>query len=284
MARTIQQIQSQIIDSILATQLGALLTSQSTTAIWRQFVYVVSVAIWAFENILDNFRVEIEERIQETRVHNAKWYREKALDFQYGFALGESDVYDNTGVDDAAVAASKIIANAAVIRLVQNGYGIVRIKLVKMIGGELVPLSQGELTAFRAYMNIVADAGTTVVATSGEADLLKAQIDVYFDPQVLSSTGARLDGSNDNPVGSGIDAYLKSQEFNGRLIRRQMENALESIEGVVVPKIVNLWTKYGSYEYDTTGIQSVGLVNEMRTPDSGYLKLDELHVNWIPID
>lgn len=287
MARSVQEIQAQIISTIQATpELAVKLTSTSMSAIWRQFTYVVAVAHQTIESLWDAFRIEIDERIAQTRVHNRKWYKGKALDFQFGFTLGESDVYDNTGYTDEEIAASKIIANAAVLRLVQNGYGIVRIKAVKKVNDELAPLTEDEITAFRAYWDVVADAGTTVVATTGEADQLKARIDIYFDPQVLSSTGARLDGTDDSPVINGIKAFLKSQEFDGKLIRRQLENHLETIPGVVVPKIVDLWTKYGNYGYDTVGIQSVGIVDEMRTPDSGYLKLDEIEslIEFIPIE
>lgn len=255
--------------------------STSNVANWRLWVYINASAQQNQEQLWDVFAAEIEARIKSTRVHNETWYRDKALAYQHGFALGESDVYDNTGYTNEQIQASKIIANAAVVKLQQNGYGIIRIKVVKKVDNELVPLTPEELAGFKAYMNIVGDAGTTVTSTSADADLLKIQIDVYYDATVLSASGARLDGTDANPLSNGIEAYLKSQVFNGRLIRRKLENHIEAIPGVVVPKIRAMWTKYGTYGYETTGIQNVGIIDEIRTPDSGYLKLDELTVNWI---
>lgn len=281
MARSLQQIQSQIYESIAASpELSAKLTSTSNTAVWRLWVYVVAFVLFIHESLWDVHAQELEERIAATRVHNQKWYRDIALNYQHGYALNDSDVYDNSGLTDEQIAASKIIANAAVVKLNQNGYGVLRIKVVKLSGDEYAPLTIEELTGFKAYMNLVADAGTTIVATSTDADLLKAEIDIYYNPQVLSPTGARLDGTDDEPVQNAIRAYLKSQQFNGRLVRRYLEDHIQTVPGVLIPNIVKLWTKYGSYNYEDD-VANVGLVNEIRTPDSGYLKLDEITINWI---
>ncbi|MCH4829433.1 hypothetical protein [Flavobacterium columnare] len=51
--------------------------------------------------------------------------------------------------------------------MVINGYGVLRMKVVRMVGNELAPLTPEQLTAFSAYMNLVSDAGTTIIPSTG---------------------------------------------------------------------------------------------------------------------
>lgn len=299
MARTINDIQETILTAIQQTpELTALevLTAQeqiitdadstSKVAVWRLWVWVFSFAQFIQEQYWEIFRAEIETRIAQSRIHNPKWYREKALEFLFGVPLvQDKDYYDLSVLTPQQIATAKIISNAAPVRIVQNGYGTLRLKVVRTVNGEYAPLTQQQLVALNIYFNEnVADAGTVVNATTGDADLLKLKLDIYYNGLVLSADGSRLDGTDATPVINQINNYLKSIKFNGSLILDRLEKEIGKIEGVDIAKIDKAYSKYGTYNYTDTGIQNVGLINEIRPADAGYMKLDvsESLINYIP--
>lgn len=248
---------------------------------------IIAFAIWVHESLWDIFKAENEAEMAKQKVHSKQWYRQKALDFQYGFSvIPGTDQFDNTGKSEDEIEGSKIVAQAACIKMISSsGYGILRVKAAKLVGAELEQLSEPELSALRYYfMRHAADAGTQLKVTSGPADLLKLKIDVYFDPLVLSSNGERLDGSGSTPVVDAIKSYLKSLDFNGSLIIGTLENAIRSVHGVSEETVIKeAFSKYGSYTYYTENVQNVGKIDAIRVADSGYMKLDEaeLIINYL---
>ncbi|MCH4831220.1 hypothetical protein E5F92_000410 [Flavobacterium columnare] len=157
------------------------LNNTSKMSIWRLWVFVFASVMSIEEQLWDAFKIEIEKIIAASRVHTRLWYRDKALNYLHGLQLGETDVYDTTGLSDDDIKNRRIIANAAPVKMVINGYGVLRMKVVRMVGNELAPLTPEQLTAFSAYMNLVSDAGTTIIPSTGPADLLKLKMDVYYD-------------------------------------------------------------------------------------------------------
>jgi hypothetical protein len=300
MARTINNIQNEILTArntaaelsaleVLTTSEQTILNANSTSkvAIWRLWVWIFAFGQYVLEQYWETFKIEIEKRIAESRIHTPKWYREKALDFLYGVSLvQDKDYYDLTLLTDAQISTAKVISNAASVRVVQNGYGTLRLKVVRTVGGEYAPVLSEHLTALNVYFNNhIADAGTVVNVTTGEADLLKLKLDIYYDPLILGADGSRLDGTNATPVITQTKDFLKSIDFeNGKLVLTYLTDKLQIIHGVVLPVVKEAYSKYGTYDYTTTGIQNVGVINEIRIADAGYMKLDEseLLINYIP--
>jgi len=300
MARTINDIQNEILTArntaaelsaleVLTTSEQTILNanSNSKVAIWRLWVWIFAFGQFVLEQYWDAFRIEIEKRIAASRIHTPKWYREKALAFLYGVPLvQDTDYYDLNLLTPAEIANAKIISNAASVRVVQNGYGTLRMKVVRTVGGTYAPVLPEHLNALDVYFNNhIADAGTVVNVTTGEADLLKLKVDIYYDPLILGADGSRLDGTSATPIITEIKTYLQSIDFeNGKIVLTYLTDKLQKVEGVVLPVIKEAFSKYGLYDYTTTGIQNVGVINEIRIADAGYLKLDEseLLINYIP--
>jgi hypothetical protein len=300
MARTINDIQKEI---LLARQSNANLSalevltdseqnilqadSSSKVGIWRLWVFIFAYAQFLQEQYWAIFKTEIETRIAQSRIHTPKWYREKALNFLYGIALvQDKDYYDTSSLTSQQIADAKIVSNAASVRVVQNGYGTLRMKVVRLVGGEYAPVLPQHLIALNTYFNShIADAGTVVTVTTGNADLLKLKLDIYYDPLLLGADGSRLDGTDATPVITKISDYLKSIDFeNGSLILTYLTDNLQKVPGIKLPVVREAYSKYGSYDYNTTGVQNVGVINEIRVADAGYMKLDltELLINYIP--
>lgn len=286
--RTLNEIQTSILDKKETTaSLGALevltedeqqtlsnLNSNSKVAIWRLWVFIQAFAIWLHEGIFETHKTEIEELIALNKIHTARWYRGKALLFQFGFDLfGETDYYNNEGIDEALVIDSKIVKQASVEEIA----GKLRIKVAKEDNSEnLAPLNETEVFAFRQYMELVKDAGTRLQIISRDPDDLKLELDIYFDPLLLDGNGARLDGTNNTPIIQAIEEFLYNLEFNGELIITKLVDYLQQVEGVEMPVVQEAFTKFGAFGYSP--------MEETYIADAGYMILDEVEttINYIP--
>lgn len=277
MARTISEIQSEIIATMSADTTLSGLSSTSATAIWRLWTYIVATALWAHESLWDAFKLDVTELAADLKPHTLRWYRNKALAYQHGYSLvpGE-DYYDNTGIDPDVVADSKIIAQAAVA---ETPDGLLTIKVAKDVGGDLVPLSLGEVAAVNSYLQEIKDAGVILSVRSVNADRLRVQIDVYYDPTVLSSTGERLDGSAATPVQDAAKAHLRNLPFDGEFVKAHLVDAIQAVDGVNVPEIRLCQARRD----DDPSFSGVDVFYQ---PFSGFLKFytpgTDLVLNFIP--
>lgn len=277
--RTLNEIQQELIQAKEAEPALAGLNSTSHTAIWRLWIYIVAFCIHIHERLMHQKEQEIERRIADTRPHTRKWYREKAMAYQHGVELlPETDEYAPLSLGEGL--GDRIVSNAAVVKM--NNH--LRIKTVKTVGDELQPLSSEELIAFQAYMNQVSDAGTFVLATSHVADDLKLHLSVYYNPMLMNTQGELLDGSDTEPVKKAINGYLKSVEFNGAFVESRLERAIERLPAVEMVNVQGAWSKYGNHFYEDAHASNIGIINEVRIPDAGYMRLDEevLTIDYIP--
>lgn len=263
MARTIAEIQTDIIAQKNADSTLSGLSSGSATAIWRLWTYVVAVAIYTLESLYDAFRAQVLDDVARLKPHTPRWYQEKALAFQYGADLpDDSDEYDNTGVDVDTIEDQQIIAQAAVVE--ESGKLVV--KVAKETGGVLVKLDAPEVTSFTAYMGEIKDAGVDVEVRSFDADKLVIEMDVYYDPLVLNSSGQRIDGANNTPVQDAVEAFLRELPFNGIFIKSKLVDKLQDVEGVYVPELRLVQAaKFDSAAFTTVDIQY--------QPYSGFLRI-----------
>lgn len=287
MAQNISEITATMVEDVQANaDINQQLTSTSKSSVWRSVLFICAKAVWSLQIMFDLFKSEIEIEMAKQKIHSKQWYRQKALDFQHGFALVPgTDQYNNINYTDDQITASKVVKQAACIKLISaNGYGILRVKVAGDDGnGNLTQLPNSQFEAVKQYFTrYVADAGTQLKITTGEADDLLLNLDIYYDPLVLSTTGTRLDGTSETPVKDAIISFLKSLEFNGALYIDDLTNKIRTVDGVRLVKCLEARSKYGSYDYWTDDIQNIGLIDEIRVADAGYMKLDldQLQVNY----
>lgn len=283
MARSITEIQQSILTQKDATaSLSALevltpseqqtlgnLTSTSKVAIWRLWVYIIAVIVWTFEKIQDLHKIEITQLIADNQIGTADWFKNKMLAFQLGYTLSPMLVYDNTDAIEADVLASKIIKQAAVEELA----GRLKVKIAKEVIGELTPLTSEELAAAKAYAERIKYAGVKLSVISRVPDDFKCNYTIYYDPLVLDAYGARLDGTDDEPVQTAVKSFLRNLKFNGELSLTKLTDFLQSIEGVEEPVKNSAFAKYGGFPYSS--------INEYYIADAGYMKLDEENTTFI---
>lgn len=275
MARTIDDIQTQIIEAVQAEPALSTLNSSSVTAIWRLWTRVVAFAIAALENLFDLYRDEVDSNIALMKPHTARWYQFKSLAYLHGFDLIEGkDTFDVTGVDESVVEDARIIAAAAAV---ESG-GILTLKANKEVDGGLVPLSTDEYDGFAAYWSEIKDAGVDLQILSFQADKMVLQIDIYYDPLILGSSGQRLDGSVNEPVKSAIEAFLKNLPFNGQFVRAHLVDRLQAVEGVFVPVIRSCQIT----RFDSVVFTEVDVTYD---PYAGFIRVYEdadYQINYIP--
>lgn len=273
MARTIATIQAAILAEKNAQAALSTLNSTSSTAIWRLWVYVIAVSIWALENLFDLFKSDVNYLIAQEKPHTLKWYATMSLRFQSGFSLVADETYFNNGAaTDAVIEASKVVKYAAVSEVTKG----LRIKVATETGGDLAQLGAPELAAFVVYMNRIKDAGVRLYIGSQAPDSLRQTLNIFYDPLLLDNTGKRLDGTNDTPVQDAVNAYLKNLPFNGLFVHAKYIDALQQVDGVVIPEIVSSEARYGALAFSP-------IVTEY-APDAGYLRVvspSDLTLNFI---
>ena len=229
-------------------QLLADVQSPSRVSDWRFWLWIFSVASATLENFWDLFRVELDAKINSAPVGTKPWYQKQAFLFQYGDSL----VYINDKYQYATInAVAQIIKRCAVVDL----GGQVIIKVAKLTGTVVTPLSVGELAAFQGYINKIKVAGTQTIFISDIPDKLKVAYTMYYDPLVLAANGSLLNNPSVFPAEDAINAYISNLEFNGDMVLTKLTDAAQSAQGIVNPVLTSAEAKYGSFAYATVVVK-----------------------------
>lgn len=263
MAQTIDYWYKQIINRVYADEKLSELNSTSAVADYKLWAYIVASVIWTLDTLFDKHRAAIEALLALLKPHTLRWYRDLALRFQYGQALiPDSDKYANVGLDDAAIAAQKIIEQAAVV---ENDDGSLRMKVVKLVNDDYAQLTDQEKLSFVAYIKSCKDAGVRITVDSLPPDGLKLVLSIYYDPLVLNANGQRIDAASNTPVIDAINSYLKNLQFNGEFAKTRMVDAIQLVDGVQLVSLASAQAQYGS--------RPLAEINERYIPDAGYLRV-----------
>ena len=272
MARSIQDIQQLIYAQKAQEPALESLNSTSKVAIWRLWVYIISVAIWSLEKLFDLHRIDIDKRLTELKPHTARWYRSKALAFQYGYYLApDSDKYNNQWLTEEQIEASKIIKYSAVVESKNEGRLIV--KIAGEQGDTLQPITDAQRQSFEAYLQEIKDAGVRLSVVNYQPDVLHLQMKIIYDPLVLDSNGQSIAKAT-KPVEETIISYLKCLPFNGELVLAHLIDVLQQAEGIKIPHLVLAQSKnitsgggYGAFE----------TIEISKIPTAGYFTIDNFN-------
>ncbi len=278
MAKSLNEIQEIILSKITSSpNLSALevltdnekaslsnLTSTSKVSIWRLFVFCVASAWLVFEQLMDAFYALIEALVKRNRPHGLDWYKSLALAFQYGDELNEDDEYD---IIDSS---KQIIKQVACI----EGDRTIYFKIATLDGTQLVKLSDiNQVNAFTAYMEKMRDAGTRIQIVNEDADLLKVELEYYYDALLIKNDGTTID-TGINVVEKAINDYLKNLDFNGEFDLNKMTDYLQLATGYKSLKI-----KYVGFKAALA--TNYTQITRVYQPLSGYMKLELSESNFI---
>ena len=272
MARTIQEIQELIYQAKAQEPALNELNSTSKVAIWRLWVYIIAVAIWSLEKLFDLHRADIDKRLAELKPHTARWYRSKALAFQYGFdLLTDSDKFNNTGHTEEQIEASKIVKYSAVVESPNEGRLIV--KIAREQGEQLQPITDAQKQAFEAYLQEIKDAGVRLSVVNYQPDVLHLQMKIVYDPLVLDSNGQSIIHAT-KPIETAIKDYLKRLPFNGELVLAHLIDELQQAEGVRIPHLVLAQSKHIGTNGNYGAFEAIEI---SKIPTAGYFTIDNFN-------
>ncbi len=114
MARTIAEIKDSMTADLMRNpdvaraygfETGAAFSSHfSKVSVESLLFYIVACAIWVLENLFDQHRRDVEQRIEAIIPHRPKWYRDKVLGFMKDKTLvPDTDHYDTSGMNDGDI-------------------------------------------------------------------------------------------------------------------------------------------------------------------------------------
>lgn len=283
MARTTEQIFDSMVAEGLAqaTQMSnadmvAMFSNTSKVAIWRLLFYVVAFTIMVFEQLLDAFKINVDAKVDTMRAHGRSWYVEKAKAFQWTYSLlPDSDQFDSTS-SSVSLSESLVVAFAACSETTIDNVRVLLIKVAALSGSSLVPLSDEQFTAFQAYMQTIKDAGVPLHFYNRAADLVRATVNVYYNPMLLDNNGLKTNGGG-HPLQDSANNYLLTMGFDGQFINAAFIDALQDSYGVSRRKVDLL----GVQRKDVDGVWQT--VTSSFIPDSGYCVFDTdgLNITYI---
>lgn len=248
MARTTKEIQEAIHADLTASRPDL---STSKTAEWRLWTWVVATAIALFEIILDQFRREIDAAADKITPGTVRWYVEQCRRFQNGhellFDTDTAQLY--YAQDDPAARIIDVVA-------VTEGAGVLSIKVAKMDGGKVVPLTADELRNFTGYVESVKFAGAQITTVSTAADRMRYTMEVFYDPVVPLTTVRER-------VTAALDAFRTGRDFDARFYRQKFIAAIMAVDGVVTVDLKTIERKGTSM----ADYQPVGVAEEL---EAGY--------------
>jgi len=221
MARQINEIQTQILDNLAANSvLGPLLTSTSKRALYRNFAYIIAVAINTLEQLIDIFTANVEQIAATAAPATPAWIQDKIFKFQYSATTPQVVQLINFApaypvVDETL----RIVTRCSVTTNLSNS---VIIKVAK--GTTPEPLTVDELAALQDYVNTIGIAGVVYSATSDDSDKLYVSANVYYKGQYSAVIQAN--------VIAAVGSFLSSIPFNGQMKVTDLESSIRNVEGV----------------------------------------------------
>ena len=223
MARTIAQIQAQIIATKQAQPELAGLTSTSKRAIWNLWTFVIATCIGIFEQLLDSFLTNVETQVNAIAGASILWLQAKMFQFQYDATIPQVVQLINTVPQYPVVDATKqIITACSVTSSLSNQ---VTIKVAK--SNPYVALVSAELTAAQSYINTIGAAGISYTVISLNPDKLYVQASIYYQGQY--STVIQQN------VIDAINSFLQNlsiTNFNGSMKISDLEGVIRNVAGV----------------------------------------------------
>lgn len=274
MARSISEIQKEMVDAISANQTlsGQLtaITSTSKVSIARLFTFIVATAIWTLEVFFDQHTKEVDNKLATQKSGTLPWYRTMALKFQEGFDLvKDHDYFDNEDATVQEIENSKIIKYAAVGESVPESRVI--IKIAGETGKKLSPITDDQKASFEAYIKEIKWAGVAVTVINYRPDKLFLEIQIKRDALVLNDKGMSIKNAN-YPVEEALLEHMKELPFDGDLRLSAIVDKLQKVPGVLdatIKSAKSAWINPDHNDYDQPQPIFIATV-----PVSGYFEIE----------
>ena len=209
--------------------------SDSKVAVWRLMMYAFAYAIWLQESLYDIFISEVDDLVENREYGQLPWYVKVSKEFQYGDSIEwlNDSYYGYSAIDED----KQIITQAAAT--VTNG--AILIKVAQGVVGALAKLDSSQLNSFQQYMvgssqpyaeDGVAPSGTQISIISEDPDNLRFSCEVFYNSQILNSSGELLSDLTTKPVEAAITAYIQQIPFNSKFTIAGLIDSMQAVRGV----------------------------------------------------
>lgn len=222
MARSIEEIKQQLIDTKDSLSALSGLTSNSQVAVYNNIFHTVAVEISILEQLIDSYIAQIETIINAQAIGTPPWLRAKILEFQYGDYV-ELDTTDFSIAYPEVNEALKIITRCSVT---EAGNLVVQAKVAK--SDPPVALSGAEVTALEDYLEVISPVGTQINVISLSSDKLYIEGTVYYSGQYSSVISTNVEAA----LSSYMENLSSSENFDGIVKATDVVDAIRTVEGV----------------------------------------------------
>lgn len=236
MARTTEEIKKTMTDTFLGNAVLRSMYGLSEGTAWNEcfssvsleniLIFVVAASMRVLETIFDQFKSDVDEKVDGAVVASIPWYHKMALEYQKGDSLVVSQntyAFGYANVDES----KRIIKYVAV----RDKGTSVQVLVSGESNGVPTKLSDTDLEPFKAYMNKIKLVGVVLGVNSFDSDSVKINASIQVDPLVIGTNGVKIsDGSR--PVEDAIKAHLKNILYGGTLNKTKLVDAIQAVEGV----------------------------------------------------
>lgn len=231
--------------------------NDSKMSILDAFTWVTSSCIWAFENILDVFKVDLAKDLQNRVNGTPAYFANALLKYQSGDDLVVSE--DGASFSYATIDESKrIISKVSYSEVVEDGYHD-KLAIYKIATGEpgaYARIEEGELLAIRAYLGKILFAGQHAMVVSRNGDVLIPRVTVYHD-------GAISEDELYTNIENSLNDFIANMSFDGMLYAQKIIDCIQNAEHVT------------DVEVDRTGTDQQGIFIAMYDDDNNLIEVED---------
>ncbi len=214
------------LDSLLSE-----LNSSSKVGIWRLWAWIMATFAWITDTSFDTARVDLQYTADTALVGNNRWLVDVAKDFRYNTATNNMVPLVIDAMTKASVYANPTlqpneIRPITVATVIKSNAGFTNLLIAKTVSGNFAKLNINEMNAFRDYLTKYKQfAGTNIQINSQDGDILKYNLSVRFD-FTLGTPNPEV------AIKTAIINALKNIDFNGKLERLKLDDAIQAVPGV----------------------------------------------------
>lgn len=201
--------------------------NNSKMSILDAFTWVTSSCIWAFENIIDVFKIDLAKDLQNRINGTPSYYANALLKYQSGDSLVMSE--DGTSFSYSAIDETKrIIKKVSYSEYQEEGFYDKKLVLKIATGepGAYEKINDEELLAIRDYFRQIAFAGTHATIVSRNGDILIPKVTVYYD-------GAITEDEVYGNIEKALNNFIANINFDGAVYVQKILDTIQQVEHVV---------------------------------------------------
>lgn len=278
MARSISQIRQFLIDTLVAQ--AAVIGINITPTLWSKYDYknlilnAIATGQAVEEQLWDTYTNDINTIISVAAPETDQWIRNQLLNnFQFDSAVPQVvGVYPPNFYPSFAIPNPNL--NIIKYCSVKPGiFGTSLIKVAAQVGGAPADIDTtygaGTLNTVIAFIKAITNSAITKSVTSGQADRIWMQLDVYYNG--LYSAVIQTN------VISAINTFFTNLEYAGSFVVSDLELAIKSVTGVIDCVLINITGRANATAFPGGTILNLNtaVVNRIYNSTAGYIILED---------